>query len=153
VTDATAIATIWHEGWLDGHQGHVPDALVAVRTSESFHERAADRIGDTVVAVVDEQVVGFIMVVADEVEQVYVARTWRGTGVAAALLVEAERIVARNGHAQAWLAVAEGNRRARRFYHRNGWTDEGPLRYLAAGPASPIPVPCRRFVKTVTPAR
>ena len=59
----------------------MPDALVAVRTSQSFDERVADRIGDTVVAVVDEQVVGFIMVVADEVEQVYVARTWRGTGV------------------------------------------------------------------------
>ena len=67
------------------------------------------------------------MVVGDEVEQVYVGATARGTGLAATLLSEAEAQVAAAGHDTAWLAVATGNARARRFYERCGWVDEGDL--------------------------
>jgi ribosomal protein S18 acetylase RimI-like enzyme len=116
--DVPAIATIWHDGWRDGHLGNVPDALVAVRTPESFWTRAAARVADTTVAVDADGVAGFVMVVGDEVEQVYVAADRRGTGVAGMLLSEAERLVAGNGHERAWLAVAPGNERARRFYER-----------------------------------
>lgn len=151
--DARAVAAIWHLGWRDGHLGHVPDALVAVRTAESFESRAAQRVGDTVVATVGDAVAGFVMVVDDEVEQVYVSEAHRGTGVAAALLAEAERLVAANGHGQAWLAVVAGNARARRFYARNGWADEGPFDYPAASESGPIPVPCHRYVKRVTAPR
>ena len=84
--DATVIARIWHDGWYDGHLGHVADELVALRTRESFDRRAAQRVDDTVVATVDGAAAGFIMVVGDEVEQVYVAPEHRGTGLAAALL-------------------------------------------------------------------
>ncbi|MFE0837325.1 GNAT family N-acetyltransferase [Streptomyces sp. NPDC058794] len=145
--DAAAVAEIWRGGWRDGHLGHVPDELVAVRTPESFASRAAQRVGDTVVAVLDDRVAGFVMVVADEVEQVYVAAPCRGTGVAARLLTEAERVVARHGHDRAWLAVATGNARARRFYARQGWTDEGPFDYPAEGPDGPVPVPCHRYAR------
>jgi GNAT superfamily N-acetyltransferase len=147
--DAGAVATIWYDGWCDGHLGHVPEALVAVRTPESFRSRAAQRVGDTVVAVVGAQVAGFVMVVGDEVEQVYVAAGHRGSGVAAALLAEAERLVAAAGHPRAWLAVAAGNERARRFYGRRGWVDEGPFDYPAAGPDGPIAVPCHRYARAV----
>ncbi len=44
----------------------MPEALVEVRTPESFRTRAADRLGDTVVAVVGDAVAGFVMVVGDE---------------------------------------------------------------------------------------
>ena len=145
--DAAAIASIWHAGWRDGHLGHVPDALVAARTTESFHVRAAQRVGDTAVAVVGGEVAGFVMVVGDEVEQVYVAEQHRGTGVAARLLAEAARLVAVNGHARAWLAVATGNTRARRFYERNGWTDEGAFDHSAPSDTGPIAVPCHRYTK------
>jgi ribosomal protein S18 acetylase RimI-like enzyme len=114
--DAPAVADIWMAGWRDGHLGHVPDELVAVRTPETFQTRAAERVGDTAVAVVDGEVAGFVMVVGDEVEQVYVASGHRGSGLAGLLLTEAERLVAANGHQRAWLAVAPGNARARRFY-------------------------------------
>jgi hypothetical protein len=40
--DAEEVAQIWLDGWRDGHVGHVPDALVAVRTPESFTQRAFD---------------------------------------------------------------------------------------------------------------
>jgi len=147
--DAKAVAKIWHDGWRDGHLGHVPDDLVTVRTKESFQSRAADRVGDTVVAVVDGEVAGFVMVVGDEIEQVYVAEQHRGSGVAALLLAEAERTVAVNGNERAWLAVVDGNVRARRFYERHGWTDEGVFDYPAVSAAGPIPVPVHRYVKRV----
>jgi GNAT superfamily N-acetyltransferase len=153
IADASEVADIWYHGWRDGHLGHVPDELLAVRTEESFHVRAPQRIGDTVVADVNDAVAGFVTVVGDEVEQVYVAGPHRGTGVAAVLLGEAERQVGRNGHQRAWLAVAAGNERARRFYQRNGWSDEGPFDYAAASDSGPITVPCRRYVKQVQPHR
>jgi GNAT superfamily N-acetyltransferase len=110
--DAEAVATIWRDGWRDGHLGHVPAALHAVRTPESFHSRAAQRVRDTVVAVAGGRVAGFVMVVGDEVEQVYVAAQHRSSGMAGLLLAEAERLVVAAGHRRAWLAVVAGNARA-----------------------------------------
>ncbi|WP_410785463.1 GNAT family N-acetyltransferase [Kribbella sp. C-35] len=147
--DADAVAAIWYAGWQDGHLGHVPEELVAIRTKESFWTRAGERIADTTVAVVGAEVAGFVMVVGDEVEQVYVASGHRGSGIAGTLLAEAERLVKAGGHQEAWLAVATGNARARRFYERNGWTDGGPFDYPASVGTGSIPVPCHRYVKPV----
>jgi GNAT superfamily N-acetyltransferase len=80
---------------------------------------------------------------------VYVAAAHRGTGVADALLAEAERLVAAAGHRRAWLAVVPGNARARRFYERRGWADEGPFEYAAATSAGTIAIPCHRYAKPV----
>ncbi|RSN18479.1 GNAT family N-acetyltransferase [Streptomyces sp. WAC 05977] len=147
--DADAVAKIWYHGWQDGHLGNVPDSLVRIRTRESFWERAAARVGDTTVAVLDGEVAGFVMVVGDEVEQVYVSSDHRGSGVAGALLTEAERLVSAGGHSRAWLAVAPGNARARRFYERCGWADEGEFDNRVAGPDGPVSVPCLRYAKPV----
>jgi ribosomal protein S18 acetylase RimI-like enzyme len=127
----------------------VPDELLAVRTEESFGTRAAERIGDTTVAEAAGVVAGFVMVVGDEVEQVYVDRAHRGAGVAGALLDEAERRVRSGGHAVAWLAVVASNERARRFYTRSGWQDEGLFDHHAPGPDGPIEVPAHRYTKRV----
>ena len=125
----------------------MPDELVAARTPASFDRRAAERVGDTTVASVDGRVAGFVMVVADEVEQVYVAARDRGSGVADVLMAEAERQVRAAGHATAWLAVVAGNLRARRFYERRGWSDAGLFDYAAAGDDGSITVPCHRYVR------
>lgn len=148
--DVPVVAIIWYRGWRDGHEGHVADELVHARTEESFRERASVRVADTTVATVGEAVAGFVMVVDDEVEQVYVAHPHRGTGVAAALLVRAEELVAGNGHDAAWLAVVDGNARARRFYERNGWTDQGVIDYAAATEGGTVVVPAHRYAKHVT---
>jgi GNAT superfamily N-acetyltransferase len=147
--DADAVAAIWYGGWRDGHLGLVPDELVAFRTEESFGMRAAQRVADTTVAVVRDEVAGFVMVVGDEVEQVYVSREHRGSGVAGTLLTEAERQVKAGGHREAWLAVVAGNARARRFYERSGWSDGGAFDYPAAVEGGTLPVPCHRYVKSV----
>jgi GNAT superfamily N-acetyltransferase len=145
--DAGEIADIWRLGWQDGHLGFVPQELVEVRTEASFRTRASERISDTTVATVEGAVVGFVMVVDDELEQVYVSAAYRGTGVARVLIGEAERQVRANGHGKAWLAVVAGNARARAFYERAGWVDEGPFDYAAAALDGPIAVPCRRYTK------
>jgi GNAT superfamily N-acetyltransferase len=145
--DTEKITTIWYEGWRDGHLGHVPDELTTVRTPSSFRARTVRRLADTVVAVVDGTVAGFVMVAGDEVEQVYVAAGSRGSGVAALLLDAAEALVAAGGHPRAWLAVVAGNTRARRFYQRRGWTDDGPFTYEAATADGTVGVPAHRYVK------
>jgi GNAT superfamily N-acetyltransferase len=147
--DASAVAEIWERGWHDGHDGLVPQELVDVRTPESFRERAADRVPGTTVATVDGEVAGFVMVVDDEVEQVYVSGAHRGSGVAPALIAEAERQVRANGHGKAWLAVVAGNARARAFYERSGWADEGGFDYEAAAGERTVHVPCRRYTKVL----
>jgi DNA/RNA-binding domain of Phe-tRNA-synthetase-like protein/ribosomal protein S18 acetylase RimI-like enzyme len=147
--DAEAVAEIWRLGWRDGHEGLVPQALVEIRTDESFRTRAAKRVPDTTVATVDGAVAGFIMVVDDEVEQVYVSSAQRGSGVAHALIAEAARQVKASGHDKAWLAVVAGNGRARAFYERAGWEDEGSFDYAAATEHGPITVPCHRYTKAL----
>ncbi|AUH44677.1 GNAT family N-acetyltransferase [Streptomyces sp. CMB-StM0423] len=148
--DAAAVARLWESAWRDAHLGHVSDALVAMRTPESFAARAAARVPETAVAEVGGEIAGFVTAGGDEVEQLFVAAEHRGTGVAALLLAEGERRVAAAGHERVWLAVVTGNARARRFYARQGWMDEGPLDYQAEGEDGPVTVPCHRYAKPVT---
>jgi ribosomal protein S18 acetylase RimI-like enzyme len=150
--DAPTVAAIWYDGWRESHLGNVPDELAAVRTEESFGDRAQRHLADTLVALVDDKVAGFVMVVDDEVEQVYVSADHRGSRVANALLSEAERLVKDTGYDRAWLAVVAGNARARRFYERNGWVDEGPFAHQAPTDGGPIAVPAHRYVKRVNRA-
>ena len=78
--DMAAVADLWHVGWHDAHPGHVPDGLTAARTLAAFHERTPTRVGDTTVAVADDgELLGFVMVVADEVEQIFVSPCRRYT--------------------------------------------------------------------------
>ncbi|GAB3812674.1 GNAT family N-acetyltransferase [Micromonospora zhanjiangensis] len=157
--DAEAIAVLWCHGWLDGHAGHVPDELHRHRQLADFRRRVPPRLATTTVATLAGRLVGFVTVARDEVEQVYVAGPARGTGVADALLAAGERMVAVRFDT-AWLAVAVGNTRARRFYARCGWRDVAPLDYPAetgTGGDDPAPgsgtgtviVPCRRYEKRV----
>ena len=129
--DALVIARIWQTGWPDGHLGNVPDELVALRDEA------------------DGETVGFVAVSADEVTLVYVAAEHRGRGVADALLDHAEKAIRDAGHGIAWLAVVDGNARARRFYERRGWSDGGPLLYAAEARGTTIAVPVRRYVKAL----
>jgi ribosomal protein S18 acetylase RimI-like enzyme len=145
--DAPTIAEIWHRGWRDGHLGFVSQELIRARHEYSFRTRAAKRVNDTTVALIQGQIAGFVMVVDNEVEQIYVSALHRGEGVADLLMADAERRIKDAGYSSAWLAVVAGNARARRFYERRGWSDGGQFEYAAAGDHGPIPVPSHRYVK------
>jgi hypothetical protein len=71
--DAPPIAEIWHLGWRDRHLGFVSQELIEAPHKDSFRRRAAQRVNDTTLAVVLGQIAGFVMVVDNEVEQVYVS--------------------------------------------------------------------------------
>jgi GNAT superfamily N-acetyltransferase len=148
--DIDEIATIWHDGWFDGHQGHVPDELIGHRTAAEFRRRIGDRIESAIVAVRhDAKLAGFVVVVNDEVEQLYVTATARGSGTAARLLAHGEQTIGRT-HAVAWLAVVSGNTRARRFYERRGWNETGPILNPAETSTGTMLVPALRYEKTLT---
>ena len=79
---------------------------------------------------------------------------FRGRGIAGVLMHEAERLIEAGGHQTAWLAVVPGNARARAFYEKAGWRDEGPFDYMADTERGPIAVRCHRYVKNLSaPAR
>jgi ribosomal protein S18 acetylase RimI-like enzyme len=147
--DAPAIARIWREGWPDGHEGHVPAELAAERTPVSFDQRTSERIGCTWVADSAGAVAGFVVVVDSEVEQIYVDRSRRGGGVAERLLRHAEAVIRQGGRRTAWLAVVAGNMRARRFYARLGWRDQGPFTYQAQTATGTVAVPAHRYEREV----
>jgi hypothetical protein len=100
------------------------------------------------VATIASHRVGFVTVLNDEVEQLYVSREARGTGVAGALMADAEARIAER-HPVAWLAVAAGNARARRFYEHQGWHDVGSADYPAEIAGGTFPVAVRRYEKRV----
>ncbi|WP_395691539.1 GNAT family N-acetyltransferase [Nocardioides sp.] len=150
--DMATVAEIWHRGWHVSHPGHVPDGLTAGRTLAAFHEWTPARVADTTVAEVDGRVVGFTMVVGDEVEQVFLDPDLHGSGLAAELLRHAEQQVAAAGHDVAWLAVVTGNARARWFYEKRGWRDAGDLPYEVTALGERFVSPCRRYEKRVSTA-
>ena len=143
--DIDDIARIWHEAWGDGHRGHVPDALVRYRGRDQFTRRAAERVATSWVGEVDGRPVGFVTILVDEIEQIFVDSAARGSGVAALLLARGQEVIREAGHVRAWLAVVAGNSRARAFYEKSGWRDAGPFDYQAQTDGGPIDVPCRRY--------
>ena len=144
--DVEDIAGLWHSGWIDGHLGHVPESFHPHRRLDDFRERVPSRIARTTVATIDSRVVGFVTLHDDELEQIYVAAPARGGGVADALLRHAEQAIAAR-YDRAWLAVAVGNARARRFYARQGWTDAAAIDYEAEIAGGTLTVACRRYEK------
>lgn len=143
--DARRIARVWEAAWRDGHVGHIPDELLVHRRADSFESRTAAMIDRTHVAEVGGVIVGFVTLNGEEVDQLMVDASARGTGVAAALLADGARRILEAGHAQPWLAVVTGNARARHFYEREGWRDAGHLDYHAPIEGGTVTVSCRRY--------
>ena len=141
-----AVAHVWHRGWMEVHRSHVPVALLAHRKLSDIRMRAAECLNDTYVAVLGAQMVGFIIVHADEVEHLYVAQSARRTGVADMLLAKGEALIAACSD-RAWLAVVKENARARHFYERNGWSSAGDFMQPARIANGTILVPALRYEK------
>lgn len=147
--DEEAIAAIWVPGWREAHEGRVPDELLEHRSAEDLRRRVASMIEAATVAEIGRTVAGFVVIRDDCVDQMYVGGDHRGTGAAGELLSHAEAGIGER-HDRAWLAVVAGNDRARRFYERHGWRDEGPFDHLTwTTDGRTIPVPCRRYEKAV----
>lgn len=121
------LARIWYDAWQDAHAQILPAELARLRTFESFGERLRVALDQVRVAELSGEAVGFCMVHSDELYQFFVTAAARGTGVAAALVADAEEHLAAAGVATAWLACAIGNERAARFYEKCGWQRTGTV--------------------------
>jgi GNAT superfamily N-acetyltransferase len=115
------LARLWHEGWHDAHGQIVPAQLVSLRTVESFAKRLQAALADVRVSGPFGDGAGLCIIKGEELYQLYVAAQARGTGVAAALMADAEARLSQRGVNTAWLACAIGNERAARFYEKCGW--------------------------------
>ena len=115
------LTQLWYDGWQDAHANILPEALKRIRTSENFRERLGLLLSHTRVAGNIGEPLGFCIVKDDELYQLFVSKEARGTGLAAALIADAENGIAANGFQTAWLACAIGNDRAARFYEKSGW--------------------------------
>ncbi len=143
------LAGVWYQAWCDAHGAIVPAELTRIRTRESFHERLQQLLSDVRVAGPVGAPLGFCIVKADELYQLFVAAEARGSGVAAALLADAERSMAANGVTRAWLACAVGNARAARFYEKCGWHRAGILVDELPTPNGVLPLEAWRYEKTI----
>ncbi|MBV2358954.1 GNAT family N-acetyltransferase [Thalassococcus sp. CAU 1522] len=144
-----AIAAIWEQGWHDAHSRIVPDILRDLRDTQSFVDRAQAHRADTRVAARDGIVAGFCMTLGDELYQLYVAPDGRGTGLAQALVADAEARIAAAGHATAWLACAVGNTRAMRFYEKAGRRNIGLVSVDLETRSRPFALEVWRYEKRV----
>jgi GNAT superfamily N-acetyltransferase len=121
------LAELWHESWHDAHAQIVPAELTRLRTLESFRDRLqADLPNIRVVGPLGAPV-GFCIVRGNELYQLFVSANARGTGVAAALIADAEAQFLAKGIETAWLACSIGNERAARFYEKCGWRRVGNM--------------------------
>ena len=143
------LATIWFEGWHESHAQLVPAELTRLRTLESFRSRLAAVLADIRVIGPAGAPVGFSVVKGDELYQLFVSAQSRGSGVAAALLAEAESRLAAKGVETAWLTCAIGNDRAARFYEKSGWHRAGTILSHVETSDGPFPLEVWRYEKVL----
>jgi GNAT superfamily N-acetyltransferase len=146
-TELDRLATIWYDGWQDAHARILPQELARHRTFGSFRERLRPVLASVRVVGPPGHPLGFCMTNADEVSQLFIRADARGTGVAAALLVDAEQRIGALGVRVAWLACAIGNERAARFYERNGWHRSGTVLSRLPTPDGEFPLEVWRYEK------
>jgi GNAT superfamily N-acetyltransferase len=141
------LARIWYESWHESHAAIVPAELTRLRTLASFRERLQAALPDIRVAGATGTPVGFSVLKGDELYQLFVSAPARGSGVAAALIADAEARLAEAGVETAWLACAIGNARAARFYEKSGWRRVGTMINYAETSDGVFPLEVWRYEK------
>jgi ribosomal protein S18 acetylase RimI-like enzyme len=149
IAESGPLAKIWYDGWQDAHARIVPVELARFRTLESFRERLGAALASVRVAGAVDAPVGFCMLKGDELYQLYVSSEARGSGVAAALVVDAEARLSESGVGTAWLACAIGNERAARFYEKCGWRRAGTVVETLEIPNGTFPLEVWRYEKSL----
>jgi len=132
------------------HAPLVPPELSRLRTLESFRERLRAALPNIHVAGPFGSPVGFCVLKGEELYQLFVSSEAHGSGVAAALIADAEARLAEHGVETAWLACAIGNDRAARFYETSGWRLAGTVVNAAETSSGPFPLEVWRYEKWLT---
>jgi GNAT superfamily N-acetyltransferase len=148
-TELDALAKLWYEAWQDAHARIVPEELTRARTLESFRQRIRADLPNVRVVGPPGAPVGFCSVKGDELYQLFVSASARGSGVAVALIDDAESRLSKNGVDTAWLACAIGNDRAARFYEKRGWHLTGTVVNQLDTTAGTFPLEVWRYEKAL----
>jgi ribosomal protein S18 acetylase RimI-like enzyme len=141
------LAWLWYDAWQDAHAQIVPAELTRLRTLESFKQRLEAAFSDLRVVGSIGAPVGLCIVKDDELYQLFVSAESRGSGVAAALIDDAEARLSARGVETAWLACAIGNDRAARFYEKCGWHRAGVVVSQLETPNGIFPLEVWRYEK------
>jgi 2-(1,2-epoxy-1,2-dihydrophenyl)acetyl-CoA isomerase len=133
---ARSIAECHIACWREAYRGLVPDHLLAAfdidRRAEQWERIRGEHPDGTVVAVVDDTVIGFASagpardaqpVARRELNAMYVRAAWYGTGVAHELM---RAVLDPTTDTSLW--VFEENPRARSFYRKYGFEPDGTRR-------------------------
>ena len=145
--DLDQLAEVWFDGWHEAHAQIVPPGLTQLRTLESFRDRLRAALPDVRVVDASGAPVGFSVLKGDELYQLFVSAQARGSGVAAALIADAELRLRANGVETAWLACAIGNERAARFYQKCGWHRVGTMLNQVETSTGTFPLDVWRYEK------
>lgn len=118
--------------------GHIfpPERHPYPRKAVQAHWAAsvADAAKRTLIALSDREPVGAACVYEDWLEGLYVVPEQWGTGLAGELHDRALEVVRELGSERCHLWVLEDNARARRFYERRGWRENGRSRVVEFPP-------------------
>ncbi len=147
------LARLWHDVWHQSHAPLSPPELTRLRSFESFRERLQAALPDIQVVGPFGAPVGFCVLKGEELYQLFVSPEAHGSGVAAALIADAEARLAARGVELTWLACAIGNNRAARLYQKSGWRLAGTIVNAAETSSGPFPVEVWRYEKRLTRAR
>ncbi|WP_411641552.1 GNAT family N-acetyltransferase [Loktanella agnita] len=144
------MAWLWHDAWHEAHALHVPSALTALRNIPSFLRRVVDAGDQARTIGADGNPLGFCAITGRQMEQLFVASAARGSGVAAALLKDAEQRLYATGVVSAYLHCLPQNTTAIRFYEKMGWvgTDLHPVELTTS--AGPFVLDCIVFTKSLS---
>ena len=111
--DFEPLAQLWADGWNESHLEHTPPDLTALRTLPDFLRRLREMGDDLRVCGPVGAPSGFCAVKKNEIYQIYVAKSARGSGVAKSLLHDGEARIAARGYKEAKLDVIIPNTNAR----------------------------------------
>ena len=95
--DLDQLALVWFDGWHEAHAQIVPPELTRLRTVDSFRDRLRAALPDVRVVDASGAPVGFSVLKGDELYQLFVSAHARGSGVAGALIADAELRLRANG--------------------------------------------------------
>ena len=143
------LAQLWHDGWQDAHAKLAPPGLGAGAHAAELSRPARGRARRDARRGTGRRAAGLCMLKNDELNQLYVVRDARGSGVAAALIADGEARLAANGVTIAWLACAVGNDRAARFYEKCGWHRARTAVNTLETPDGVFEMPIWRYEKSV----
>jgi GNAT superfamily N-acetyltransferase len=125
VADATAIGEVHVRSWQAAYAGLIPADFLARLSAESRAASWGRRIGDggpVLVAEEDGVIAGFAAYGDDRLYALYLLPEYWGQGIGRALH---DRVVEEMSGAGAVLWVLSTNERAKAFYVRQGWVDDG----------------------------